>query len=67
MEGILYLTDEHNKRRFVQIDLDKFPTVIQDILDSLEIEARQGEESYPLEEVVSELKREGNLDKYVQD
>ncbi len=65
MEGILYLIDEHNKKKFVQIDLEKYGSIVEDILDSLEIESRKGEESYPLEEVISELEEKGNLDKYV--
>ncbi|MFT6338584.1 MAG: hypothetical protein ACI86M_003878 [Saprospiraceae bacterium] len=65
MEGILYLTDDDNKKKFVQIDLEKYGRIVEDILDSLVIESRRGEESYPIEEVLSELKNTGNLDKYV--
>ena len=65
MEGILYLTDDQNKRRFVQIDIDKYGAIVEDILDRLAIESRKNEESYPLEEVIKELETKGNLDKYV--
>ena len=65
MEGILYLTDEQNKKKYVQIDLDKHGQVVEDILDSLTIQSRKGEQSYPVEEVLSELKEKGNLSKYV--
>ena len=63
MEGILYLTDEHNKKKFVQIDLEKYGQIWEDFYDVLMAEI--GEESYPLEDVISELEKEGNLDKYV--
>ena len=63
MEGILYLTDEHNKKKFVQIDLEKYGKIWEDFYDVLMAEI--GEESYPLEDVISELEKEGNLDKYV--
>jgi len=65
MEGILYVTDEDNKRKFIQIDLDKYGALVEDILDSLTIESRKGEESYPVEEVYKELKEKGDLNKYV--
>jgi hypothetical protein len=65
MEGILYLTDDQNKKRYVQIDLEKYGQVVEDILDSITIESRKKEPSYPIEEVMSELKTKGNLDKYV--
>ncbi len=65
MEGILYLTDDQNKKRFVQIDIDKYGSIVEDILDRLTIESRKNEESYSLEEVIKELETKGNLDKYV--
>ena len=65
MEGILYLTDDQNKRRFVQIDIDKYGSIVEDILDRLIIESRKNEESYPLDEVIKELETKGKLDKFV--
>jgi len=65
MEGILYLTDENNNRKYVQIDLEKYGDIVEDILDSLIIRSRKDEESYPIEEVLEELEMKGNLDKYV--
>ncbi len=65
MEGIFYLTDEKNNKKYIQIDLDKHGSVVEDILDSLTIESRKGEKSYPIEDVLLELKDTGNLDKYV--
>ncbi len=66
MEGILYLSDEQNKKRFIQIDLDKYGSIVEDVLDRITINARMHEESYPLEEVIEELETKGNLNKYVQ-
>jgi len=65
MEGILYVTDEHNKRKYIQIDIEKHGQIVEDILDSITINTRKNEESYPVEEVLRELKEKGNLEKYV--
>jgi exoribonuclease R len=65
MEGILYVTDEQNRKKYIQIDLEKYGQIVEDILDSITIESRKKEKSYPIEEVLSELKDKGNLDKYV--
>lgn len=65
MEGILYLTDDQNKKRFVQIDIDKYGAIVEDILDRITIESRKNEDSYPIEEVLKDLETDGNLDKYV--
>lgn len=63
MEGILYLTDEHNKRRFVQIDIDKYGgEYLDDLIDGLIAESRQNEESVSLEKAMKELERAGKLD-----
>lgn len=65
MEGILYVTDEQNRKKYIQIDLEKYGQIVEDILDSITIESRKKEKSSPIEEVLSELKDKGNLDKYV--
>ena len=65
MDGILYVTDQNNKKKFVQIDLEKYGEIWEDFYAGLMAEMTKGEESYPLEEVISELETEGNLDKYV--
>ena len=63
MEGILYLTDERNRRRFVQIDLDKYGgDYLQDLLDGLVAASRKDEESVPLEEALEQLRKAGKLD-----
>ncbi len=66
MEGIYYLTDEKNNKKFVQIDLTKYGRIWQNFYDGLMSELTNGEESFPLDEVISELESTGNLDKYVQ-
>lgn len=66
MDGIYYLTDEQNKKRYVQIDIDKYGGErLEDFIDGLIAESRKDEESIPLEEVLTELKSKGDLDKYV--
>lgn len=63
MEGILYLTDENNKRRFVQIDIDKYGgEYLEDLIDGLIAESRREEESVPLEQAKKELRTAGKLD-----
>lgn len=63
MDGILYLTDERNKKRFVQIDLDRFDAdYIEDLLDGLVAEARKDEETVTLEEARKQLREAGKLD-----
>lgn len=63
MEGILYLTDEQNKKKFVQIDLEKYGgEYLQDLIDGLVAESRKNEESIPLEDVLKELRAEGKID-----
>jgi len=65
MEGIMFLTDDQNKKRYVQIDIDKYGDVVEDVLDSIDVQMRKDEESYPAEDILKELKEKGNLDKYV--
>jgi len=63
MEGILYLTDQNNKRRFVQIDIDKYGgEYLQDLIDGLVAESRKNEESIPFAQALEELKKAGKLD-----
>ena len=51
MEGILYLTDENNNKKFVQIDLDKYGEIWADFQDILIAESRKDDEKITLEEV----------------
>ena len=63
MEGILYLTDEANNKKYVQIDIEKYgEEYIEDLIDGLVANSRRNEESVPFEEVIEKLKRAGKLD-----
>ena len=63
MEGIYYLTDEANNKRFIQIDMDKYGgEYLTDLIDGLIAESRKIEESVPLEDVLKELRQEGKID-----
>ena len=61
MEGIKYLVDATNKKVAVQIDLDKYGALIEDMLDIIEAEDHKDEETITLEELKAELKKEGKL------
>jgi len=63
MDGILYLIDEQNKKKFVQIDLEKYGgEYLEDLIDGLVADSRKNEESVPFEDVMKELKSEGKID-----
>ena len=51
MEGILYLTDEQNKKRYVQIDLEKYGSIWSEFYDVLIAESRKDDEMISIEEV----------------
>ena len=51
MEGILYVTDDENKKKFVQIDLEKYGEMWSEFYDVLIAESRKNDEKIPLEEV----------------
>ncbi len=51
MEGILYVTDDNNKKKFVQIDLEKYGEMWSEFYDVLIAESRKNDERIPLEEV----------------
>ena len=60
MDGILYLTDHENKKRFVQIDLDKFGGEhLEDLIDGLIAESRKDDKKISFEDFTIELQKEG--------
>lgn len=61
MKGVYYLTDEENKKQFVQIDLSLYGELWEDFMDALMASAHQGEETVDLDDFVKELKAEGLL------
>lgn len=65
MEGITYITDQTNNRRYVQIDLDKYGELWEDFQDTIEAELSKNDETFSVEEVIIELQTKGNLDKYL--
>ena len=63
MEGILYVTDSNNNKKFVQIDLEKYGgEYLEDLLDGLVAESRRDEESVSFDEVMDQLKLDNKLD-----
>lgn len=61
MEGIFYLIDSQNNKRFVQIDLDLHGDVWEDFYDLLVAFSRKEEESISYNQVKDELKSYGKL------
>ncbi len=55
MEGVRYVTDESGKRVAVQLDLEIFGEVWEDLEDALVLEARKHEARIPLEEARRQL------------
>ncbi len=51
MEGILYVTDDQNRKKFVQIDLDKYGEMWSEFQDVLIAESRKNDEKIPMKEV----------------
>ncbi len=61
MDGIRYVIDDHEKKRFVQIDLDIHGELWEDFLDILVAESRQHEETLSFDQVKDELKKYGKI------
>lgn len=57
--GIKYETDARGFKRFVRIDLKKYGNneLLEDFLDSMDVEKRKGEQTVPLEEVLNRLNK----------
>ena len=51
MEGIRFVTDEKGKKVAVQIDLDRYGELWEDIHDQLVASSREHEKSVPFEKV----------------
>ena len=52
----MYLTNEHNEKKYVQIDLEKYGEMWSEFYDILIAESRKDDEKIPLEEVKRMLK-----------
>ena len=60
--GIKYTKNPNSSKRYVRIDLDEHGDnqLLEDFLDLAEIKARQGEPTYPFDEVMkAEFARRG--------
>jgi len=60
--GIKYTKDSKGNKRYVRIDLDMYGEnqLLEDFLDMIEIKSRQGESTFPFEEVMkAEFERRG--------
>ena len=60
--GIKYTKSPKGNKRYVRVDLDMYGEnqLLEDFLDMIDIEARNGEPTYPFEEVMkAEFERRG--------
>lgn len=65
MEGITYLIDEDNRKKFVQIDLEKYGDLVEDLLDILTAKARKNDSTRSFDEVVKEMKKDDLIDEWL--
>ncbi len=61
MEGIFFVTDDQSQKVAVQIDLNKHGELWEDFYDVVLAEQRKNEPTISLDELVTELKRDGKL------
>jgi hypothetical protein len=64
MKGVSYITDEHNHKTAVVIDmktLERYDEELEDLFDGIIAEARKNDEKVPLKKVISNLKKAGKL------
>jgi len=64
MEGISYITDDHNRKKAVIIDLktiEDHEEDVHDLIDTLLAESRKGDELIDWEKAKSDLKASGKL------
>ena len=64
MKGVTILTDEKNKKKILQVDINevaKNPEKFEDLMDVIIAEARKDEKKIPWEKVKQQLKKSGKL------
>ena len=64
MKGVSYITDGHNKKKAVVIDLKTIENnqeAVEDLLDVLVVESRKGEPTIGWEEMKKKLRKKGKL------
>jgi hypothetical protein len=59
--GIQFVTDDEGRRVAVQLDLQEWGELWEDIYDNIVADARKGEPTMPLAEFEAELRAEGLL------
>lgn len=58
MKGINFLTDDNGRRTAVVIDIQTYGEELQDFLDGLEAESRQGEPTEDFNVVIERIRAE---------
>lgn len=64
MKGVTFITDETNKKRYVQFDIKevaKNPEKFEDLLDIIVAESRKNEKKVSWEDAKKKLKKTGKL------
>lgn len=64
MKGVSFVTDGHNNKKAVIIDLklfSRFDEEMEDFIDGLIAESRENEPKIPLDKVIKKLKKAGKL------
>ena len=61
MDGILYVIDDQERRRYVQIDLNVHGELWEDFLEILVAESREKEETISYDQVKDELRKYGKI------
>jgi hypothetical protein len=62
MRGVRYVTDEEGNRVAVQLDLQQWGEVWEDVHDVLLAREREGEPTVALDTFVDELRKDGLLE-----
>ena len=61
MKGVSYITDDHNRKTAVVIDLKKHSNIWEDFYDYLIGVKHKNEPKVPLDTVIKKLKKAGKL------
>jgi hypothetical protein len=61
MTGIEFVTDEKGRKVAVQIDLEKYGSMLEDFWDGLISESRRREKGIPLQQIKADLAKRGRL------
>lgn len=64
MKGVSYLTDEHDHKKAVVIELktlERYNEELEDLFDGIIAESRKNDEKVPLKKVLANLKKSGKL------